>query len=83
MEVIIVKESETDWWVEYEVLALNRDSRLFEPHSNVSGATIVLCRNMYENEVANILADHIRDVGDYEYTLYNEDLELVGFVYYK
>jgi hypothetical protein len=76
-----IEKTETDWMQDYGVYAVNRDSRLFENSSEVSGYTIELYWGCDENEVANRLAEVIDEFGDYDYCLYSQMHELVGFVY--
>jgi hypothetical protein len=78
-----IKSQETDWMKDYGVFACNRDSRQFEKTSNVEGQIIELFYRVDQNTVSNELAKHIDSYedGDYNYTLYNFNHELVGFVY--
>ena len=80
MKAVIEKE-ETDWGQDYDVYAVNRDTRIFENCSAVRGYTIELYWGMDENRVSDRLAEVINEYGDYDYCLYNDNHELVGFVY--
>lgn len=80
MRAIIEKE-ETDWMQDYGVYAVNRDTRIFENCSAVKGFTIELYWGVDENRVADRLAEVIDEYGDYDYCLYSQIHELVGFVY--
>lgn len=70
-----------DWEKEYGVKALNRDSRVFEYWSDGYDMVVVLYENEDEYDVSDELANKVLRGGcDYEYALYNDNLELVGFV---
>lgn len=75
---------ETDWYFtnNYHLYAVNRDTRMFENTSYTEGLVMELYTDTDENDVANALAEVFNDWrGDYEFALYNEKHELVGFVY--
>ena len=73
----------TNWAQEFEVFAINRDSRMFEFISDTQFMTIELFEDADEDFVSDALASFLCDGGDYEFVLYNRNHELVGFVYYK
>lgn len=81
---IIKLGQETDWWFtnDYKLHAQNRDSRIFENTSYTEGMVMELYTDTDENDVANALGDYLWSGKEYEYVLYNEKYELVGFVYY-
>lgn len=80
MEKVRLSE-ETDWEFEYGVYAINRDTRIFENTSCTEGMTMELYKGFDESDVSRMLADRLRNGGDNEFTLYNYNHELVGFVY--
>lgn len=77
----IINKEETDWMVDYGVYAINRDTRLFENTSSVSGATIEIFYGLDENEVSTVLAERLRNGLDYDYALYDSKHRLCGFAY--
>lgn len=82
-EIISEEDPERiNWARDYGVLAINRDSRLFEKESPNGGMKIFFHPELNEIEVANTLGRHLSGGGDYEYTLYR-DGELVGYAYYE
>ena len=82
---IIRLGQETDWWFtnNYHLHAQNRDTRMFENTSYTEGMVMELYTNTDENDVSNALGKRLWDGNEYEFALYNESHELVGFAYYK
>lgn len=82
MKQVITKQ-EVDWATEYGVYAINRDTRLVENTSGVTGITVEIFYGLDENEVSNRLAERLRNGLDYDYALYDGSLHLVGFAYFS
>lgn len=74
---------EVDWWLEYHAYAVNRDSRLFENSSPSCNLVVEVFPSTDENEVANILGKRLWEGKEYDYALYNEQHEFIGFAYYE
>ena len=70
-----------DWEQEYGLKALSRNSLIFEYNSDAYDMVVVLYENEDEFDVSDELRTRVLENGyDYEYALYNDNLELVGFV---
>lgn len=82
MKIKINKE-EVDWLYEYNVYAINRDTRLFENTSGVPGITMEIFWDLDEGEVSSRLAERLREGLDYDYALYSKGHTLVGFAYFE
>lgn len=82
MKQVITKQ-EVDWATEYGVYAINRDTRLVENTSGVTGITVEIFYGLDEGEVSDRLAERLRNGLDYDYTLYDSSLHLVGYAYFE
>lgn len=78
---LVITADEIDWWRDFGVYAVNRDTRIFENCSAVKGFVVERFYNTDENRVSDKLAEVIDKYGDYDYCLYNDIHELVGFAY--
>ena len=86
---IIDLGNETDWYFDggRRLFALNRDTNLFENTSWTQGLTMLLydwnddedCFD--EGDVSLALNDRLLNGDEYEFTLYNSQHQLVGFVF--
>lgn len=89
-EYSIQMGEEVDWITKFGVYARNRDSRIYENTTKFPYNAIVVIydwhNNSYdENDVANDLANAVNYAmwdGE-DYTLYNEQHQLVGYVFQK
>lgn len=82
---IIKLGQETDWWFtnNYNLYAQNRDTRIFENTSYTEGMVMELYTDTDEGDVSNELGRRLREGNDYEFALYNNKHDLVGFAYYR
>ena len=76
-------QNEIDWAFDLNVHAINRDTRIFENCSYATGLIVELWENTDENDVSNALGERLRSGQDYDFALYNDSHELVGFAHYE
>lgn len=79
----VIETEQTDWEKDFGVKAIHRDNPSYDKVSAVKGYTMELYPTLDEGEVSKILAKRLADGFDCDYTLYDEENNLVGFVYKK
>lgn len=85
MKKLKITKNKFDWHKELGVNAINRDSRTFTKVTDIwdKGIVIEVYEDLDEGEVSKKLSKRLWDGKDYEYTLYDDDMNLVGFAYWE